>query len=149
MKDMAMNYVNPKKQDYKIIPAYNEVSSLDFMKDPYFHRMKIGENYEMLKNAIDTYTKKGVGILDAVYVIMPYNNEGNMNTFVKMIQERLELAKKFLSRKGVIFVSVDNTELILVKNICNMIFGKQNFTMERINQDKTADDYVDFLQKFM
>ena len=44
-----------------------------------------------------------------------------------MIYSRLMLARNLLSDDGVIFISIDDNEQENLKNICNEIFGKQNF----------------------
>lgn len=44
-----------------------------------------------------------------------------------MIYSRLLLAKNLLSEDGVIFISIDDNELVSLKKICNEIFGETNF----------------------
>ena len=44
-----------------------------------------------------------------------------------MMYPRLKLAKNLLTDDGVIFISIDDNEFNNLKNICNEIFGEENF----------------------
>ena len=37
------------------------------------HKLIIGENYDVLKNLVATYTKGGKGLIDVIYIDPPYN----------------------------------------------------------------------------
>ncbi len=114
------------------------------------HKLIIGENYDVLKNLVATYTNGGKGLIDVIYIDPPYNTEktaedGNdYKTEVKsekfvyrdkfsrvgwlnMMKERLELARKLLSNQGVIFISIDDNEQAYLKVLCDEIFGENNF----------------------
>lgn len=70
-----------------------------------------------------------------------FDNEGNVNfsrentpsaaryhsDWCSMIYPRLILARNLLSDDGVIFISIDDTELENLKKICEEVFGKSNF----------------------
>lgn len=47
--------------------------------------------------------------------------------WLTMIYSRLKLARNLLCDDGVIFISIDNTELNNLQNVCNEIFGEENF----------------------
>jgi len=115
------------------------------------HKLIIGENYDALKNLLVTYVdSQGKGLIDIIYIDPPYNTErsqieGNdykdevkANKFIyrdkftrdgwlNMMNERLKLAKRLLSDKGVIFISIDDTEQAYLKVLCDEIFGEENF----------------------
>ena len=119
--------------------------------EPVEHKLIIGENYDALKNLCATYIdKSGKGLIDVIYIDPPYNTEatkkeGNdykedvaANKFVyrdkftrdgwlNMMKERLKLAKRLLSDKGVIFISIDDSEQAYLKVLCDEIFGENNF----------------------
>lgn len=44
-----------------------------------------------------------------------------------MMYPRLKLLQKLLSKDGVIFISIDTSELFNLKTICDEVFGKDNF----------------------
>lgn len=47
--------------------------------------------------------------------------------WLSMMYSRLRLARSLLKDDGLIFISIDNTELENLKKICNEIFGEENF----------------------
>lgn len=47
--------------------------------------------------------------------------------WMNMMYPRLYLAKNLLTEDGVLFVSIDDHELINLRSICNEIFGEENF----------------------
>ena len=135
------------------------------------HKLIIGENYDVLKNLVATYTKNGKGLIDVIYIDPPYNTEkthedGNdYKTEIKsekfvyrdkfsrvgwlnMMKERLELARKLLSNQGVIFISIDDNEQAYLKVLCDEIFGENNFVAcfvwrKKYGGGKGAKLYVD------
>jgi adenine-specific DNA-methyltransferase len=114
------------------------------------HKLIIGENYDALKNLLVTYVdNQGKGLIDVIYIDPPYNTEkskeeGNdykdevearkfiyrdkftRDGWLNMMNERLKLAKKLLSDKGVIFISIDDTHQAYLKILCDEIFGEEN-----------------------
>lgn len=83
------------------------------------------------------------GKIDLIYIDPPYNT-GNKDfiyddNFVdskdtfrhskwcSFMQKRLELARKLLSEKGVIFISIDDNEQAALKMLCDDVFGEGNW----------------------
>ncbi len=114
------------------------------------HKLIIGENYDVLKNLLVSYTRNGEGLVDVIYIDPPYNTEktqqeGNdckedvaaskfvyrdkftRTGWLNMMRERLVLARKLLSLRGVIFISIDDNMQAYLKVLCDEIFGEQNF----------------------
>lgn len=108
------------------------------------------------------------GKIDLIYIDPPYNT-GNKDfiyddNFVdskdtfrhskwcSFMQKRLELARKLLSEKGVIFISIDDNEQAALKMLCDDVFGEGNFVGQLIWQStpgsntgkelKTVTEYV-------
>ncbi|MFC3848419.1 site-specific DNA-methyltransferase [Helicobacter baculiformis] len=122
------------------------------------HAMIFGENYDALKNLLVLYRGK----VDCIYIDPPYNTEstkqdGNdykseqnssgkfgyrdkfMRTgWLNMLNERLKLAKDLLSQKGVIFISIDDSEQAYLKVLCDEVFGEGNFVANLVWQKKTG-----------
>ncbi len=48
------------------------------------------------------------------------------------MSKRLRIAKKLLSERGVIFISIDDNEQAHLKLLCDEIFGRQNFIAQLI-----------------
>lgn len=49
------------------------------------------------------------------------------STWLNMLYPRIKLAKNLLSDDGAIFISIDDSELHNLINICNEVFGEENF----------------------
>jgi len=126
------------------------------------HKLIIGENYDALKNLLAVYENK----VDFIYIDPPYNTEstrtdGNSLTdtegqntgkfiyrdkysrtgWLNMMNERLQLARKLLSDKGVIFISIDDNEQAYLKVLCDDVFGGENFVENFIwNKNATKNN---------
>ena len=97
-----------------------------------------GDNYHALQ--VLNYTHKG--LVDFIYIDPPYNtgNSGWLyddkivestdvykhSKWLAMMDKRLRLAKNLLSKKGVVFISIDDNEQANLKLLCDEIFGEVN-----------------------
>ena len=52
------------------------------------------------------------------------------SNWLNMMYPRLYLARKFLTKDGVIFISIDDNEVENLKKLCNEIFGEENFVSQ-------------------
>ena len=103
------------------------------------HILIEGDNLEALTAL--TYTHAGK--IDVIYIDPPYNT-GNKdfvynNTFVdsedsfrhskwlSFMSKRLRIAKRLMSDKGVLFISIDDNEQAQLKLLCDEIFGAENY----------------------
>lgn len=98
-----------------------------------------GDNLASLKLLEKTHKNK----IDLIYIDPPYNtlSEGFIYSDVQidkndtfqhskwssLMHNRLKYAKKLLSNKGVIFISIDDNELYSLKFLCDEIFGFENY----------------------
>ena len=127
------------------------IGALSEMEGKVEHKLIIGENYDALKNLCATYIdKSGKGLIDVIYIDPPYNTEATQKDgndykeevtatkfiyrdkftrdgWLNMMNERLKLAKQLLSEKGVIFISIDDSEQAYLKVLCDEVFGEENF----------------------
>ncbi|MFD2202804.1 site-specific DNA-methyltransferase [Shivajiella indica] len=102
------------------------------------HILIEGDNLHAL-NAL-TFTHEGK--IDVIYIDPPYNT-GNKDfkyndsfvdkedsyrhsKWLSFIDKRLRIAKRLLSDKGVIFISIDDNEQAQLKLLCDSIFGEIN-----------------------
>ena len=107
--------------------------------EPRSHIMIEGENYQALK--ILEYTHEGK--IDMIYADPPYNT-GNKDfvyndafvddedtyrhsKWLSFMKNRLMIARKLLSERGVIFISIDDHEMAHLKLLCDQVFGENNF----------------------
>lgn len=93
------------------------------------------DNLIAMQNLLSAYEGK----IDVMPIDPPYNTEieyieykdGNYdNGWGNFMQERLEVAYKLLSNNGVMFIHIDENELLSLTMLCGKIFGAKNiFTM--------------------
>lgn len=125
-----------------------------------------GDNLLALKSLLPKYEGK----IKCIYIDPPYNtgNEGwvyndNVNDprirewlgkvvgtesedlsrhdkWLCMMYPRLKLLNRLLSEDGVIFISIDDREQVLLRCLCNDIFGERNFLAQFIWQKRTSPD---------
>ena len=97
-----------------------------------------GDNYHAL--SVLNYTHKGK--IDVIYIDPPYNlgkefvyndklvdkeDSYKHSKWLSFMKKRLNLAKNCLSKRGVIFISIDDNEQAQLRLLCNEIFGEGNF----------------------
>lgn len=103
------------------------------------HILIEGDNLEALTAL--SYTHEGK--IDVIYIDPPYNtgNEDFMyndkyigkedeykhSKWLSFMAKRLKIAKRLLSDKGIIFISIDDNEQAQLKLLCDEIFLPQNF----------------------
>lgn len=128
------------------------------------HILIEGDNLEALTAL--SYTHEGK--IDVIYIDPPYNtgnkdfvyNDSFVDTedsyrhskWLSFMSKRLKIAKKLLSDKGVIFISIDDNEQANLKLLCDEIFGSQNLIANICRQAikggsralnlKTVHDYI-------
>ena len=114
------------------------------------HILIEGDNLLALTNLCATHQGK----IDVIYIDPPYNT-GNKyfvyndcyvdsedafrhSKWLSFMSKRLRIAKRLLSDRGVIFISIDDNEQAQLKILCDEIFGDNNFVGQLIL--KTATD---------
>lgn len=107
------------------------------------HILIEGDNLEAL--AILAYTHEGK--IDVIYIDPPYNT-GNKDfiyndsyvdkedsyrhsKWLSFMSRRLKIAKKLLSDRGVIFISIDDNEQAQLKLLCDEIFGADSLIWQK------------------
>ena len=113
------------------------------------HILIEGDNYHALTCL--NYTHKGA--IDVIYIDPPYNTGSDgfiykdkrvldkfpdgttvptdhplrHSYWLSFMHKRLQLAKNLLSKRGVIFISIDDNEQANLKLLCDQVFGEKNF----------------------
>lgn len=112
------------------------------------HILIEGDNLEALTTL--AYTHEGK--IDVIYIDPPYNtgnkdfiyNDSYVDSedsyrhskWLSFMSRRLRIAKKLLSDRGVIFISIDDNEQANLKLLCDGIFGAKNFISQFIWKKK-------------
>ena len=122
------------------------------------HVLIEGDNLEALTTLAYTH----VGKIDVIYIDPPYNT-GNKDfiyndsfvdsedsyrhsKWLSFMAKRLRIAKKLLSDRGVIFISIDDNEQANLKLLCDETFGERNhvttFVWQSTAGSNTGTDIV-------
>lgn len=128
------------------------------------HILIEGDNLEALN--VLSYTHEGK--IDVIYIDPPYNT-GNRDfvyndsfvdseddyrhsKWLSFMSKRLKIAKRLLSERGIIFISIDDNEQANLKLLCDSVFGERNFISKFIWQStpgshtgsdiKTVTEYI-------
>lgn len=105
-------------------------------------------------HALTALTFTHEGKIDVIYIDPPYNT-GNKDfkyndsfvdkedsyrhsKWLSFMDKRLRIAKRLLSEKGIIFISIDDNEQAQLKLLCNEVLGEENFITNIIWQKKTG-----------
>ena len=153
------------------LPVFKEVKEraiLSTSPDAPNHILIEGDNLEALTAL--SYTHEGK--IDVIYIDPPYNT-GNKDfiyndsfvdsedgyrhsKWLSFMSKRLKIAKRLLSDKGVIFISIDDNEQAQLKLLCDEVFGLNNFIANVIwekkytiaNDAKYFSDNHDFIVSY-
>lgn len=133
------------------LPVLKEVPSRAIISDnpdAPNHILIEGDNLEALTTL--AYTHEGK--IDVIYIDPPYNtgnkdfvyndsyvdNEDSYrhSKWLSFMAKRLRIAKRLLSDRGVIFISIDDNEQADLRLLCDEIFGLSNFVANLIWEKK-------------
>lgn len=105
-------------------------------------------------HALTALTFTHEGKIDVIYIDPPYNT-GNKDfkyndsfvdkedsyrhsKWLSFMEKRLRIAKRLLSEKGVVYISIDDNEIAQLRLLCNEILGENNFIAELIWKSKSG-----------
>ena len=132
------------RDELPILTEVPERAIISEDKDAPNHILIEGDNLEAL--ATLAYTHEGKN--DVIYIDPPYNT-GNKDfiyndsyfdkddsyrhsKWLSFMSRRLKIAKKLLSDRGVIFISIDDNEQAQLKLLCDEVFGNKNFIADLV-----------------
>lgn len=129
LKLLRTSYLHKVKMIY-IDPPYN--TGNDFIYADNFMRSQNEENRQM-------------GMYDEEDNRLFKNNDTNgkfHSDWCSMMYSRLLMARDFLTNDGAIFISIDDSEVRNLKNMCDEIFGNSNFVAQLIWQNKKGGETI-------
>lgn len=131
LKLLRQNYYGAVKMIY-IDPPYN--TGNDFVYN---------DSFEMNNDEIKENDESFSGFGEKYSINSDTQSRYHAN-WISMMYPRLKVAKDLLSDDGVIFISIDDNEMINLKGICNEIFGEENFIEQLIwkRRANTLNDRV-------
>ena len=123
------------------IPTFEEDVDKEIIgnSNEYFNFLLEGDNLHSLYLLEKTHKDR----IDLIYIDPPYNT-GNKDfiysdsaidledgfrhsKWLSFMSKRLKIARKLLSDRGVIFISIDDNEQSQLKMLCDEIFGEEHF----------------------
>lgn len=123
LKLLREDYLGKVKMIY-IDPPYN--TGNDFVYEDDFSQT--ATNYAGTSGQTDK---------DGNRLVLNTENNGRFHTdWLNMIYPRLKIARDYLKEDGVLFISIDDTEVGNLRKCCDEIFGAQNFVADLIWQKK-------------
>ena len=132
------------REQLPVLTEVKERAILSNVTDAPNHILIEGDNLE----ALTALSYSHEGKIDVIYIDPPYNT-GNKDfsynddyvdkedafrhsKWLSFICKRLTLAKRLLSDKGIIFLSIDDNEQANLKLLCDSIFGEKQFKSNSI-----------------
>lgn len=116
----------------------NEKLSFSDGSDDIPNKLIIGDNYDALLNLLVEYK----GRIDVIYIDPPYGKDSmgefaqtnydnalTRDNLLSMLYPRLLIAKKLLSKDGVIFCNIDDKNHSYVKCLMDEVFGETAFLL--------------------
>lgn len=97
--------------------------------------------------ALHSLKKRFAGKVKLIYIDPPYNtgkdsfnynDHFNHSSWLTFMKNRLEVAKKLLSRNGVLFISLDDNEAHYAKVLADEIFGRENFIADIAHKSRAS-----------
>ena len=138
------------RDELPVLTEVKEHALISDQPDAPNHILIEGDNLEALTAL--SYTHEGK--IDVIYIDPPYNtgnkdfvyNDSYVDTedsyrhskWLSFMCKRLRIAKRLLSDKGVIFISIDDNEQANLKLLCDDVFEERNFVANIIWQKKTG-----------
>ena len=138
------------REELPVLKEVKERALISDQPDAPNHILIEGDNLEALTAL--SYTHEGK--IDVIYIDPPYNtgnkdfvyNDSYVDTedsyrhskWLSFMSKRLRIAKRLLSDKGVIFISIDDNEQANLKLLCDEVFGIRNYAATLIWKSKSG-----------
>jgi len=127
------------REELPVLVEDKDLALTDGGMDAPNHILIEGDNQEALTTL--SYTHEGK--VDVIYIDPPYNtgnkdfvyNDSYVDSedsyrhskWLSFMSKRLRIAKRLLSDRGVIFISIDDNEQANLKLLCDEVFGEEHF----------------------
>ncbi|KPH55209.1 restriction endonuclease [Helicobacter pullorum] len=130
-----------KTTKYKILSSFKDIESTlngELIKS---------DNFQALNTLLPKYQNK----VDLIYIDPPFNTGSDFeykdkfqdSTWLTLMENRLELAKEFLSDRGSFYLHLDHNANYRGRELLNTIFGEENFVNEIVWRRKQATSFGD------
>jgi adenine-specific DNA-methyltransferase len=116
-------------------------------RDIFDNKLIFGDNLLALKALEQEFT----GHVKCIYIDPPYNTGSAFehyddglehSVWLSLMRDRLELLRRLLTEDGVLFVSIDDTELAYLTVVLDEIFGRSNFCGQFVWEKKKKPSFL-------
>ncbi|WP_104718989.1 site-specific DNA-methyltransferase [Helicobacter pullorum] len=125
---------------YKILSTFKDIESIlngELIKS---------DNFQALNTLLPKYQNK----VDLIYIDPPFNTGSDFeykdkfqdSTWLTLMENRLELAKEFLSDRGSFYLHLDHNANYRGRELLNEVFGEENFRNEIVWHFRTYQGQV-------
>ena len=129
-----------KTTKYKILSTFEDIESIlngELIKS---------DNFQALNTLLPKYQNK----VDLIYIDPPFNTGSDFeykdkfqdSTWLTLMENRLELAKEFLSDRGSFYLHLDHNANYRGRELLNEVFGEENFRNEIVWHFRTYQGQV-------
>lgn len=142
--DESFDIKNINDEQYKFLPLdtkhfskttkYKILSSFKDIESTLNGELIKSDNFQALNTLLPKYQNK----VDLIYIDPPFNTGSDFeykdkfqdSTWLTLMENRLELAKEFLSDRGSFYLHLDHNANYRGRELLNKIFGEENFRNE-------------------
>lgn len=142
--DESFDIKNINDEKYKFLPLdtkhfskttkYKILSSFKDLESTLNGELIKSDNFQALNTLLPKYQNK----VDLIYIDPPFNTGSDFeykdkfqdSTWLTLMENRLELAKEFLSDRGSFYLHLDHNANYRGRELLNVVFGEENFRNE-------------------
>lgn len=142
--DESFDIKNINDEKYKFLPLdtkhfskaikYKILSSFEDLESTLNGELIKSDNFQALNTLLPKYQNK----VDLIYIDPPFNTGSDFeykdkfqdSTWLTLMENRLELAREFLSDRGSFYLHLDHNANYRGRELLNKIFGEENFRNE-------------------
>lgn len=154
--DESFDIKNINDEKYKFLPLdtkhFNKATKYKILSS--FKDIESTLNGELIKSdnfqALNTLLPKYQNKVDLIYIDPPFNTGSDFeykdkfqdSTWLTLMENRLELAKEFLSDRGSFYLHLDHNANYRGRELLNEVFGEENFRNEIVWHFRTYQGQV-------
>lgn len=111
--------------------------------------IKYGSNFQPFVDKRDVRDKKDEDLSQEPEMIKAFRDtwELGIHSYLSYLRDRIRLAHELLAESGCIFVQISDENMHLIRNICDEIFGAENFIAQINFRKKTMPLGAKFIEQ--
>ena len=147
LSDEAYRFLPLDTKHFSKETRYQILSTFDDIESTLNGELIKADNFQALNTLLPKYQNK----VDLIYIDPPFNTGSDFeykdkfqdSTWLTLMENRLELARAFLSDRGSFYLHLDHNANYRGRELLNTIFGEENFINEIVWRRKQATSFGD------